>query len=406
MIIRTFSRLVRCGFSEGKVRMVDGIPSDVGGMENISQLPFYLSFKQGLNLTLENRLEEANQHYQQSLNLLDDRKEQLRDHYLHIHRKYAPLTQDDHEQLRPRARPGDRGEHLRTHQAQEEVQGAGHAALRRLRQSLPALPQAQPAEGTSPAIQAILLGRALLSDREADSLSLKHRKLFLFNLANAYLLVGNYPDAKLRYGDCLESQPSPDLKHRLYNNLALACWWGKNPLVADRQNFQPEKHRGSSVDSDFKQSRELFLRALEAAENPDSLPDEQEKYKLKQAIAEYELDLGAKFSSGEAVLPIYNLAQYYIHNEPAERVKILYWLRTLLKLAQAHASPLLDETYTTLCLLANERQELANFIPQMLAKHAGKIEEVYFSKIAGVLAGAEGRAEEGKKLMQHAVDLE
>lgn len=53
------------------------------------------------------------------------------------------------------------------------------------------------------AIQAILLGRALLSEREADNLTLKHRKLFLFNLANAYFLVGNYPDAKLRYAECL-----------------------------------------------------------------------------------------------------------------------------------------------------------------------------------------------------------
>ncbi len=57
MIIRTFSRLLRRGFAEAKVTMTDGIPSDVGGMENISQLPFYLSFKEGLNLTMENKLE-------------------------------------------------------------------------------------------------------------------------------------------------------------------------------------------------------------------------------------------------------------------------------------------------------------------------------------------------------------
>ena len=47
------------------------------------------------------------------------------------------------------------------------------------------------------------------------------------------------------------------------------------------------------MDSDFKQSRELFLRAIEAAENPDGLNDEQEKYRLKQAISEYELDITA-----------------------------------------------------------------------------------------------------------------
>lgn len=48
---------MRGGFAEAKVTMSDGIPADVSGMENISQLPFYLSFKEGLNLTLENKLE-------------------------------------------------------------------------------------------------------------------------------------------------------------------------------------------------------------------------------------------------------------------------------------------------------------------------------------------------------------
>lgn len=57
MIIRTFSRWMRRGFAEAKVTMTDGIPTDVSGMENISQMPFYLSFKEGLNLTLENKLE-------------------------------------------------------------------------------------------------------------------------------------------------------------------------------------------------------------------------------------------------------------------------------------------------------------------------------------------------------------
>jgi hypothetical protein len=56
MIIRTLWRVAR-SFSESKVTMMDGLPTDVAGMENISQLPFYLSFKQGLNLTLENKLE-------------------------------------------------------------------------------------------------------------------------------------------------------------------------------------------------------------------------------------------------------------------------------------------------------------------------------------------------------------
>jgi hypothetical protein len=73
MLIRKIAGLTRLGyFSNPKI--FDGIKSDVAGMENISKMPFYLSFREGLNLTLENKLEEANKHYQQALNLLEDKK--------------------------------------------------------------------------------------------------------------------------------------------------------------------------------------------------------------------------------------------------------------------------------------------------------------------------------------------
>lgn len=53
MISRTFGRLSNIArFSNTNVNMFDGIKSDVAGMENISKLPFYQSFKSGLNLTI------------------------------------------------------------------------------------------------------------------------------------------------------------------------------------------------------------------------------------------------------------------------------------------------------------------------------------------------------------------
>ena len=70
---------------------------------------------------------------------------------------------------------------------------------------------------------------------------------------------------------------------------------------------------------------------------------------------------------------MYNLVQYYIHNEPTEKVKILYWLRALLKLSQNYNSPIFDETYTTLCLLNNEKADLQKFIPEMLKKYTGRV---------------------------------
>lgn len=55
-------------------------------------------------------------------------------------------------------------------------------------------------------------------------------KLFNFNLGTAYLVSGNYVDAKARLSKCLESDPQGKLKSFVLNNLGLACWWHKNPI--------------------------------------------------------------------------------------------------------------------------------------------------------------------------------
>jgi hypothetical protein len=60
---------------------------------------------------------------------------------------------------------------------------------------------------------------------------------------------------------------------------------------------------------------------------------------------------------------MYNLVQYYLNNEPAERLKILYWLRVLLSLSQQTGShAICDEVYATLCLLGNDRNQLEAFL--------------------------------------------
>lgn len=93
-------------------------------------------------------------------------------------------------------------------------------------------------------------------------MSLKHKKQFLFSLGNAYFLVGNYADAKVKYSECLDSDPNPEMRVRVLNNLGLACWWHKNPLVPD-ENAEYLKNRVDLIDSEFKQTRELLLKALE-----------------------------------------------------------------------------------------------------------------------------------------------
>lgn len=77
--------------------------------------------------------------------------------------------------------------------------------------------------------KAIKLCKALLQ-HEKEDMPIIHAKKFAFNLANAYLLSGNYIDSKKRYSQLLESDPQGTLKAYILNNLALACWWHKNPL--------------------------------------------------------------------------------------------------------------------------------------------------------------------------------
>jgi tetratricopeptide (TPR) repeat protein len=91
-----------------------------------------------------------------------------------------------------------------------------------------------------------------------------HSKLFQFNLATAYLLAGNYNDSKSRFWRCLETDPQGRLKAYLYNNLALACWWHKNPLEQIRD--EAEILDREKVEKDFLQTKELLAKSVAIAE--------------------------------------------------------------------------------------------------------------------------------------------
>ncbi len=54
-------------------------------------------------------------------------------------------------------------------------------------------------------------------------------------LGNCYLLVDLYPDAKKKYSETIEMKPQHNIKGMAFNNLAVACWWHKNPLF--KPNF-------------------------------------------------------------------------------------------------------------------------------------------------------------------------
>lgn len=82
--------------------------------------------------------------------------------------------------------------------------------------------------------------------------------------------------------------------------------------------------------------RDIFLSAIETGEELNSLIDEEKQFILKEAIQEKQLNTEAAFLHQASIKPMFNLIQYYIHNEPFEKMRIMFWLSTLLKLSQIH----------------------------------------------------------------------
>lgn len=98
--------------------------------------------------------------------------------------------------------------------------------------------------------KSVKLCKALLL-KEKEDMPNSHIKLFNFNIGTAYLLAGNYTDAKNRLSKCIDTEPLGKLKSYAYNNLALACWWHKNPIELVRDNI--ESADNSKVEKDFSQ---------------------------------------------------------------------------------------------------------------------------------------------------------
>ena len=90
------------------------------------------------------------------------------------------------------------------------------------------------------------------------------------------------------------------------------------------------------------------------AERVDEEEDPHRQLQLANALEEKELAGEVDLVSEESGLPLYNLAQFYIHNEPHQKLKIIYWLKALLKNSQLNEDgPMFDEALVTLALLHN-----------------------------------------------------
>lgn len=56
--------------------------------------------------------------------------------------------------------------------------------------------------------------------------------------------------------------PNFNLKGMAQNNLALACWWHKNPINKAQQINDYVKYDENRINRDFKQTKEIFMNSL------------------------------------------------------------------------------------------------------------------------------------------------
>lgn len=146
--------------------------------------------------------------------------------------------------------------------------------------------------------EAILLGKALLSENERQMIPVDLEREFQLNLGTAYLLKGNYEDAKTRLKGLLrnsESISNRDLVGRAMNNLAVACWWHKHPNfnndyerdynAVDNESKSDKIRKFSEIDKDFQQCLKNFKVSLYELEGLKTLADSENKKKLLSLLS-------------------------------------------------------------------------------------------------------------------------
>ena len=143
---------------------------------------------------------------------------------------------------------------------------------------------------------AIMMGKAQMSEEEKDNIPIVYQKQFLYNLGTAYLLNGNYADAKKVLRSCLNMQPKGILKANCLNNLAVAYWWHKVPshdFLDNKQNHEVNADYSSEdINKEFGMVVSQLKKSIEESEtaNPDFIMrDEYAQRRFVELTYESEL---------------------------------------------------------------------------------------------------------------------
>lgn len=135
-----------------------------------------------------------------------------------------------------------------------------------------------------------------MSESERKKLPPAYAKIFTLNLGTAYLLKGNFVDAKQRLRECASMDPNPLLRGYALNNLAVACWWHKHPSFRDLEDNDEDgsasttssnsssgnkEYSAQQIDADFDNAISMFKKSIMYIENVDELQDMQRRNHLR-----------------------------------------------------------------------------------------------------------------------------
>ncbi|EAR94619.2 tetratricopeptide repeat protein (macronuclear) [Tetrahymena thermophila SB210] len=202
--------------------------------------------------------------------------------------------------------------------------------------------------------KAIILGKALLSEKEKKNIPAAYQKIFTFNLGTAYLLRGNFIDAKQRLRECIMQDPNPLLRGYALNNLAVACWWHKHPNLRDLIDFDEieDSHSVHSkkeqpiysfqqIDADFDNVIPLFKKAIWYIENVDQVKELQQRIQYKQLLEsekiipsdlkKFDPNTSMILTKQECGIPLLNIQEFIFHTSPQKRFEATFWFKYALR---------------------------------------------------------------------------
>ncbi|KAM3130809.1 hypothetical protein pb186bvf_017104 [Paramecium bursaria] len=268
--------------------------------------------------------------------------------------------------------------------------------------------------------KAILLGKALLSPSEKQQIPLLHQKLFMFNIGTAYLLKQNYADAKYWLQECLSHEPNNMLKGWTLNNLGLATWWHRYPIIKqfnidDNPNefvVQPD-YSTEQIKKDFESASYLFRKSLYYIESHSEKRTDLDWLLSEDKIPENpeqeieSITIQNKYS-GKVLI---NMYEYLFNQEPASKDAQQFWFKYAIQYFEKYDAANIDRSNLLLAWLCatnkqyDEAENLYKITLQMLENKEESFNKILALQLYGSMLLQLGRKSDGEDILKKAYEL-